>query len=418
MYGVDEIARRAACSHAVGRHDATLVTDRTRAWPMDTESDDAPLPRGARVGRYLVLGELGRGGMGIVYRAYDPELDRPLALKRMRMRGLPPDSPAHARLRREAQTLARLAHPHVVTIFDVGHDDAGLFLAMELVEGEDLASWMSAGPQPWPAVVERLAAAGEGLAAAHRVGVVHRDFKPANVLLGRDGRVAVTDFGLARPETTPTEASTGDEPPPEPPPEPMMIVEHEPALTDHGTRVGTPAYMAPEQHRGEAADQKADQFAFCASLYRALYGRHAFAGRDVDALFHSKTVGKVQTPADDDAGTHARGHREARSDVHPEPVRRRPVRGAALPNPARRCAHAQRGGQGPARRRTDRAANLRNNYLEYVSWLDSILPRSANSRESMGQCCSLGNENSSFPSYCRISLAGRPYCTCYCGRSN
>jgi eukaryotic-like serine/threonine-protein kinase len=309
-----------ACSIAVGTHDTTLVTDRTRGWPVDAEGDDAPLPRGARVGRYLVLGELGRGGMGIVYRAYDPELDRPLALKRLRTRGLPPDSPAHARLRREAQTLARLSHPHVVTIYDVGQDDAGLFIAMELVEGEDLAGWIGQGLHPWPAVVERLAAAGHGLAAAHRVGVVHRDFKPANVLLGRDGRVAVTDFGLARPETTPTEAPTGEDRSFHP----DAKGPDDSRLTRLGARVGTPAYMAPEQHAGEPpADARADQYAFCIVLYEALYGQRPFSGADVASLAASKRVGVQRWP--DDPPRHAvprRLRRVLARGLQPDPALR------------------------------------------------------------------------------------------------
>jgi tetratricopeptide (TPR) repeat protein len=310
-------AAHAACSLAVGIHDTTQVTDRTRAGVVDAE-DDAPLPRGARVGRYLVLGELGRGGMGIVYRAYDPELDRPLALKRLRARGLPPDSPSHARLRREAQTLARLSDPHVVTIYDVGQDEAGLFIAMELVEGEDLAGWMLPGPHPWPAVVERLAAAGLGLAAAHRVGVVHRDFKPANVLLGRDGRVAVTDFGLARPEATPTEAPTGEGRPFDP-----NANEPDPGLTRMGVQVGTPAYMAPEQHAGHTADARADQYAFCVALFEALYGQRPFAGADATSLAESKRRGVQRWPdADAPRPVPRRLRRVLTRGLQPDPERR------------------------------------------------------------------------------------------------
>ncbi|MCX4246787.1 serine/threonine-protein kinase [Paraliomyxa miuraensis] len=272
----------------MGTQDPTLITDRTRGWSVDPgKPGDAPLPRGARVGRYLVLGELGRGGMGIVYRAYDPELDRPLALKRLRSGGVPADSPAHARLRREAQTLARLSDPHVVTIYDVGEDEAGLFIAMELLEGEDLSTWLAAGPHPWPEVVARMMGAGRGLAAAHRVGVVHRDFKPANVLLGREGRVAVTDFGLARPDVTAT-ADTGGMGP-----EPAVDATLDPALTEQGTRVGTPIYMAPEQHSGRPVDARADQYAFCVTLYEGLYGRRPFTGADVASLAASKHEAKI-----------------------------------------------------------------------------------------------------------------------------
>ncbi len=273
----------------MGTQDITLVNDQTQGWPADAVDDDAPLRRGSLVGRYLVLEELGRGGMGIVYRAYDPKLDRALALKRLRNRSTPSDSPAHARLRREAQTLARLSDPNVVTIYDVGEDEAGLFIAMELVEGQDLAARLRDGPHPWPRVLPLLLAAGRGLAAAHRVGVVHRDFKPANVLLGDDGRVAVTDFGLARPDAEATAAdsvSTGDAP-----------VAHDPLLTAFGVRVGTPAYMAPEQHAGEPATAKTDQYAFCVALHEALHGRRPFEGDDAATLAAAKREGLRPDPA-------------------------------------------------------------------------------------------------------------------------
>src|SRR5262245_23168779 len=207
------------------------------------------LERGALVGRYVVLDRLGEGGMGGVYAAYDPELDRRVALKLVR------GGAEDAGLLREAQTAARLIHPNVITVHDVGTHEGAVFIAMEHVEGQTLRQWMAIGPRPYPEVVALLARAGEGLAAAHRAGIVHRDFKPENVLLGADGRVRVTDFGLAIPAAA--AAATSD------------------------TWSGTPAYLAPERYLGEATDARADQFAFSVVLFEALHGVHPFGERVV-----------------------------------------------------------------------------------------------------------------------------------------
>src|SRR5690606_24594817 len=160
-------------------------------------SKKATLKRGDSVGRYLVVAPLGQGGMGIVYAAYDPELDRRVAVKVLRPRGKSKVA-ATARLLREAQAMAKLSHPNVVSVFDVGQHAASVFVAMDFIEGETLEDWMDRGPHPESEVLARFIAAGRGLAAAHAVGLVHRDFKPANVLLGAGNRVEVADFGLAR----------------------------------------------------------------------------------------------------------------------------------------------------------------------------------------------------------------------------
>jgi serine/threonine protein kinase len=173
--------------------------DATRSdTPMET-SDGRPRPAsqpGAHFGRFVVLDTLGMGGMGLVLAAYDPQLDRRVALKLLR-----PDklggATARQRLQREAQAMARLAHPNVVTVFEVGAVDEQIYIAMEYVEGETLRAWLKREERAWPEVVELFAAAGRGLAAAHASGLVHRDFKPDNVLVGQDGRVRVTDFGVA-----------------------------------------------------------------------------------------------------------------------------------------------------------------------------------------------------------------------------
>ena len=167
------------------------------AAPREDRPALAPLGRGANVGsRYMVVDELGRGGMGVVYRAYDPELDRRLALKLIDRRD--PDALGSERLLREAQALAQLSHPNVVAVYDVGTFGSSVFMAMELVEGTTLRSWLRETQRSTNEILDVFLAAGEGLAAAHRANIVHRDFKPSNLLIGSDGRVRVADFGLAR----------------------------------------------------------------------------------------------------------------------------------------------------------------------------------------------------------------------------
>ncbi|HEX6900970.1 MAG TPA: serine/threonine-protein kinase [Thermoanaerobaculia bacterium] len=237
--------------------------------PLRAESTE----RGTVVGRYVILERIGTGGMGVVYAAYDPELDRKVALKLLR-----PDRVAgkdqRVRLLREAQAIARLSHPNVVTVHDTGAVGDQIFIAMEFVAGRTLRQWLREEKPTWRQVVEVFLLAGRGLAAAHAAGLVHRDFKPDNVLLGADGRARVADFGLARSVGEAAEAS------PESPPSsgsgPLLAS----PLTQPGAAMGTPPYMAPEQIRGEAVDARSDQFSFCVSLYEAFYGERPFEGRD------------------------------------------------------------------------------------------------------------------------------------------
>ncbi len=230
-------------------------------------TSNAGLERGASLGRYLVLDRLGQGGMGVVYAAYDPELDRRLAVKLLR-----PDAGAaqaetrRTRLQREAQAMARLSHPNVITVHDVGTAGDQVFVAMELVDGVTLKRWLAGERRSWREVLALFIQAGRGLAAAHEAGLVHRDFKPDNVLVGKDGIARVTDFGLARPAG---QEETGDTPSPSPGALGLN-------LTETGAILGTPAYMAPEQHRGRPVDARSDQFAFCVALYEALYDEHPF----------------------------------------------------------------------------------------------------------------------------------------------
>src|SRR5262245_38853464 len=225
---------------------------------------------GDRVGRYLVLSSLGAGGMGVVFAAYDPQLDRKIALKLLRSGLAGSSKDARTRLQREAQAIAQLSHPNVVSVYDVGTTtDGDLYIAMEFVEGDTLTTWLKKYPRTWREIIDVFLQAARGLFAAHSVGLLHRDFKPDNVLVGGDGRVRVTDFGLARSVITPEEAvrpgSSG----------PSALNAE---LTATGTVLGTPRYMAPEQLTGPDIDARADQFSFCVALYEALWGVHPLPG--------------------------------------------------------------------------------------------------------------------------------------------
>ena len=222
-----------------------------------------PTPLLRRVAQFVLLERLGAGGMGVVFAAFDEKLERKVAIKLVATQGS--DERAHQRLLREAQAQGRLSHPNVVTVYEVGTLPEGrLFIAMELVKGQTLRGWQQSGTRGWQDIVARYAAAGDGLAAAHRAGIVHRDFKPDNVLVGDDGRVRVADFGLAF-------AAEAELPPPDPS-EPPSGERSRPELTAVGAVLGTPGYMAPEQFVGAAVDARTDQFSFCVALYEALHG--------------------------------------------------------------------------------------------------------------------------------------------------
>jgi eukaryotic-like serine/threonine-protein kinase len=245
-----------------GAHDATA-----RAESHPPESLEGRLSRGDVVGRYVIDGQIGAGGMGVVYAAYDPELDRKVALKMVHA-DVAREEISKNRLLREAQAMARLSHPNVVVVHDIGVHEGELFLAMEFVEGVTLRSWLSNQSRSWRKTLQAFVLAGRGLAAAHAVGLVHRDFKPENVLCDRAGRVCVTDFGLAR-RATAVDPEDGAV---------LEAIESAGAVgvTRSGVILGTPAYMAPEQHSGQPADARGDQFSFCVALYEALYHEHPF----------------------------------------------------------------------------------------------------------------------------------------------
>ncbi|MEM9454458.1 MAG: serine/threonine-protein kinase [Myxococcota bacterium] len=248
-------------------------------------SEPAPAAIGDTIGRYVVLEQVGYGGMGRVLRAYDPKLGREVALKLLRSDVL--DQKAQARLVREARAMARLSHPSVVAVHDVDHTPLGAVVVMEFVRGQTLREWLHAQDRPWPAIIERFVQAGRGLAAAHDEGLLHRDFKASNVLIPESGPAKVTDFGLAKIVSEPStyqSASIHDEPP--------MV---DGALTQDGVVMGTPTYMAPEQHRGDTIGPAVDQYAFCVTLWEALAGSPPFAGAWRE-LYLAKRVGPPPWP--------------------------------------------------------------------------------------------------------------------------
>jgi tetratricopeptide (TPR) repeat protein/tRNA A-37 threonylcarbamoyl transferase component Bud32 len=250
----------------------------------------ASLAKGTPIGRYLVLELVGRGGMGEVYAAYDPKLNRRIALKLLNERAASPVSAA--RLAREAQAIARLSHPNVVAIYDAGEYGDRLYLAMEFVEGQTLGDWLRESPRTWAEIRNVFAASGAGLAAAHEAGLVHRDFKPQNVMVGVDGSVRVMDFGLAT-DVVEVEA---DQPPSLQVTDATTLTNHTRALTRSGTLVGTPLYMAPEQFLGRPTDARTDQFSFCVALYESLYGERPFPADSFSELAEAVVAGRVRDP--------------------------------------------------------------------------------------------------------------------------
>ena len=239
--------------------------DRTDAADVAQPAGAAP---GGTMGRFVIDGVLGSGGMGVVLSAFDPELDRKVAIKVLHSHR--PDAPPRQLLQREAQAMAKLSHPNAVQVYEVGRAGEHLFIAMELVEGTSLRAWLDAAPRGWREVLAMFVAAGHGLVAAHAAGLVHRDFKPENVLVGTDGRPRVSDFGLA-------EAGGSD-----------------PTVTG-----GTPIYMAPEQWEHGEVDARTDQFAFCVALWTALVGERPFEGATPAELKAAVTAGRrrVRGPA-------------------------------------------------------------------------------------------------------------------------
>ena len=227
----------------------------------------------AALGRYLLLEKVGQGGMGAVWAAYDRQLERIIALKLLTHTAYPGENHAARALRlvREAQAMARLSHPNVVSVYDAGVERDQPFVAMEFVSGGTLQSWLAEKKRSWREVIEMMLPAGEGLAAAHREGIVHRDFKPANVLVSDEGKVRVTDFGLARRDPALAQSTGGS---------PVQVSRSRESLrepvTEAETLMGTLAYMSPEQLGGQVADARSDQFSFAITLLEAIRGNHPF----------------------------------------------------------------------------------------------------------------------------------------------
>ena len=301
-------------------------------------------PDPVKLGRFVILERLGEGGMGIVYVAYDPELDRKVALKILQTGAARHSLQAQERLRREAQALAQLSHPNVVAMHDVGVIDGQVFMVMEFVVGRSLRQWLGDETRSWRSVLDVYLQAGRGLAAAHKRGLVHRDFKPDNVQVGNDGRIRVLDFGLARSPTEDGDPATWettlDQPMHRHDPDdaaalistaslsrdrdrngpsdgvPLQKHANDPdelrdsgdlsdsgrqssnklatRLTVTGAILGTPAYMSPEQHIGGRLSPASDQFSFCASLYEGLYGQRPFAGERLSKLRENVRRGRVR----------------------------------------------------------------------------------------------------------------------------
>jgi serine/threonine protein kinase len=317
-------------------------------------SEPQPEAMPEQIGRYRVLRRLGAGAVGVVYAARDPELQRDVAVKLLRSGRTLGLGPPHERLRAEAQAMAQLAHPNVVSVFDVGTHGDSLFIAMELVDGMSLRQWIDADARTWREVMAMVLQSGRGLVAAHGAGIIHRDFKPANVLVSRDGRPRVVDFGLAssgpvqgRPwqasgddlletdpggrRTTDIDATSGGR-------NRELSVTMDLSRTGHGvgaagrettdmlstaqvldltgesllgsiidgdstvqtgvTRsgrvAGTPAYMAPELFTGGRADQRTDQFAFAVTVYEGLFGERPFAGTTAVELVDNVVSGRIR----------------------------------------------------------------------------------------------------------------------------
>lgn len=339
------------------------VTAPTRPVDVDAVLGDATIPdpelpaaiaalpvpaESPRIGRFTVLRKLGAGGMGVVYAAYDEKLDRKLAIKIIHA---PEDDGGRAsiRLRREARAMARLSHPNVVQVFDDGEYEGRVFIAMEFVRGPTLDAWLrgdgdsgqrghggpgarASRPSPrrsWREIVAMHIGAGKGLAAAHAAGLVHRDYKPSNVMVSRDGRARVLDFGLVRQDDSAERPSVpiiatalgslGA-------PRPDLLSEN---LTLDGAIVGTPSYMSPEQLTGQPVDARSDQFSFCVTLYEALYRVNPFASPNMAARI-LRVMGNAVAPPPPDTDVPPWVHEALVRGLRCEPEERWPSMEALL----------------------------------------------------------------------------------------
>jgi tetratricopeptide (TPR) repeat protein/tRNA A-37 threonylcarbamoyl transferase component Bud32 len=269
-----------AATHHSGEHPQPSVPGRA-------------LSKGDTVDRYVVLERLGAGGMGEVLAAWDPALDRKVALKLLKAEHQNSAIADELRLRlmREAQALARMTHPNVVTVHDVGIVEGQVYLAMEFVEGQTLTKWLTEKPRTWREILEIFLDAGEGLAAAHEAGVTHRDFKPDNVVVSRHGRARVMDFGLAYEHGQRAAEAETPLPTAETPTGSMRR-----RITLPGIMLGTPAYMSPEALYGKPTDPRSDAFSFAIALFEALYGVRPFEGETAPAVAAEMQLNRVRPP--------------------------------------------------------------------------------------------------------------------------
>ncbi|MEZ4449458.1 MAG: serine/threonine-protein kinase [Nannocystaceae bacterium] len=287
MVGSGEIREAADERESLGDH-ALRQAVRARLFGA------APDP--ARIGRFILIRRIGVGGMGVVYSAYDEELDRKVAIKVLLAERQTREG--RARILREAQALARISHPNIVHVYEVGEWQGQVFMAMEFVEGQTLDAWVRRGERTWREILAAYRQAGQGLAAAHEAGLVHRDIKPENIVIDARARVLILDFGLARLDdtrgeeaTTPGEGATATEG------SDLRAVEAiTRTVTRSGVVMGTPAYMPPELSRGAQADARSDQFSFCVALYEALHGERPFPGRDLPTIVAAILTGKLREP--------------------------------------------------------------------------------------------------------------------------
>ncbi len=280
--------------------DATIPA-KSRDTGAEAAPGKAPLVRGESIGRYIVVGRLGQGAMGAVYAAVDPDLNRKVAIKVLEK--------GADRLAREAQALAQLSHPNVVVVHDVGVQQGRPFVAMELVEGGSLLDWLKGGERSRDEILDMFIEAGRGLSAAHKCGILHRDFKPANVLVSPTG-AKVADFGLARASGSTSGDSSGS------------LSSGDLSLTVTGAALGTPRFMAPEAHRGRDGDERTDQFAYCVALFMALYGSHPFPHDDLPSLVNAVTTHNPEIPPGSNVPARLReivlrGLRRAKEDRYP-----------------------------------------------------------------------------------------------------
>jgi tetratricopeptide (TPR) repeat protein len=279
----DHVADCQACRQLVAALRSTMTA------PTVTDGNSNPFQKvtPTAIGRYEIEDVLGAGGMGIVYAAHDPKLRRKVAIKLLRAgSGDGEDTrEAQARLLREARAMAKVQHPNVVSVFDTGEHGDEVFVAMELVTGGNLRRWLTTRQRSVGEVIDVFLQAGRGLAAAHAAGLVHRDFKPDNVLVGDDRRVRVTDFGLAR--------HAGKAPI-----DPSRSAAVSLRLTATGAVHGTPGYIAPEQYEHQTFDARSDQFAFCVALWEALDRRRPFRGEDHPAIEVAVVTGAISEPSE------------------------------------------------------------------------------------------------------------------------